>query len=347
MRVPENHRGKGGQGNVRQYAPFALWLAAFYTTWLLVVVRGGLWDRVLEHWPIAASMAAGSYFAGSTPIGGGAVGFPVLVLLFDRPAAMGRVFGLAIQSIGMVSASILILASRQTLDWRLLRPALKGSLIATPLGIALAAPAASDLAVKLVFAVIWASFGLAHLRRMNEIISADSLRRVEFGIERETGLAIGVVGGVVAALTGVGIDMILYETLVFFYRADLKTAIPTSVVLMAFTSVVGIATCLVLSLTGAAAHQIPAGLFYNWLAAAPVVAVGAPLGAIVVKRIPRMVTMGIVSTLCIAQFAWTLLHEQAGLGIAAICVGTILALNGVLDWLLRVSPPACCRHRTS
>ena len=41
---------------------------------------------------IAAAMAVGSYFAGSTPMGGGTVGFPVLVLLFDGPATLGRDF---------------------------------------------------------------------------------------------------------------------------------------------------------------------------------------------------------------------------------------------------------------
>ena len=43
-----------------------------------------------EHWGIAAAMAAGSYVAGSTPMGGGTVGFPVLVLLFDQSGAIGR-----------------------------------------------------------------------------------------------------------------------------------------------------------------------------------------------------------------------------------------------------------------
>jgi hypothetical protein len=35
-------------------------------------------------------MAFGSYVAGSTPMGGGTVGFPILVLLFDLPATLGR-----------------------------------------------------------------------------------------------------------------------------------------------------------------------------------------------------------------------------------------------------------------
>jgi len=88
-----------GRG-ARRFWPFLLWLAAFYISWLLIVSLNGLWPVVRDHWPIAAAMAAGSYFAGSTPMGGGTVGFPVLVLLFDLPATLGRNFGLAVQSIG-------------------------------------------------------------------------------------------------------------------------------------------------------------------------------------------------------------------------------------------------------
>ena len=155
---------------------FPCWLATFYLVWLAIVIWGELGSNIQQHWGIAAAMAAGSYVAGSTPMGGGTVGFPVLVLLFDHSGAMGRDFAFAIQSIGMVSASIYILTrgnrqlSREPsaqnrpifVDWPLIRPALLGSLISTPLGVIWLAPRLPDLSVKLTFAVIWASFGLMH-----------------------------------------------------------------------------------------------------------------------------------------------------------------------------------------
>ncbi len=82
--------------------PFLIWLGAFYATWLVLVISLDAWSHVVGNWAIAAAMAFGSYFAGSTPMGGGTVGFPVLTLLFDYPASLGRDFGLAVQSIGMV-----------------------------------------------------------------------------------------------------------------------------------------------------------------------------------------------------------------------------------------------------
>ena len=92
---------------------------------------------------LAAAMAVGSYVAGSTPMGGGTVGFPVLVLLMDLPATLGRDFSFAIQAIGMTSASIYILCRRQELEWPMLRASLPGALLGTPLGIAFVAPLAS------------------------------------------------------------------------------------------------------------------------------------------------------------------------------------------------------------
>ena len=47
-------------------------------------------------------------------------------------------------------------------------------------------------------------------------------------------------------MIGVGADILLYGTLVLLYHTDIKVAIPTSVILMAFTSVVG-AGCSILA----------------------------------------------------------------------------------------------------
>jgi uncharacterized membrane protein YfcA len=139
---------------------------------------------VIKHWPTAAAMAAGSYIAGSTPMGGGKVGFPVLVVLFD-----------------------------------------------------------SDLFIKLLFAGMWCSFGLLHLRRINEITSYEGMTPHDLVFDRKVGFAVGLLGSMwVASITGVGVDIMIYMVLVLWCHADLKIAIPTSVVLMAFTSLVGIAT---------------------------------------------------------------------------------------------------------
>lgn len=304
-----------------------VWLAAFYATWSWLVFAQGRWPIVAEHWPIALTMAFGSYVAGSTPMGGGTVGFPVLVLVFGLPATLGRDFSFAVQSIGMTSASIFILARRQPLAWSMLQGAMLGAVVGTPLGVFLLAPHLSELWIKLVFAVVWASFGVLHLLRVDEIAGHVGMtefdERWDFRVGVWTGL---LAGATVAAVTGVGIDMVLYAILVLLCRADLKIAIPTSVVIMAFTSIVGIA--LKATITG-----VQPGVFDNWLAAAPVVAVGAPLGVFVVELIGRKPTLLFVAGLCVFQFGWTCYAERTALGatgmLAAACAvaGCVLAFE--------------------
>jgi len=299
---------------------FAVWLAAFYGLWAVLVFGLGYWPLAVAHWPIAAAMAAGSYFAGSTPMGGGTVGFPVLVLLFHGPAALGRDFGFAVQSVGMTSASIFIISRRQPVAWPMLRWAMVGALIGTPLGLVFVAPLVSGLEVKVIFAVIWASFALMTLVKLRETAELSGMTPLPDRFHRISGLLVGLLGGAfAAALTGVGIDMMIYAVLVTLCRTDLKIAVPTSVILMAWTSLVGIATR---NLQGAVNPET----FGNWIAAAPVVALGAPFGAYIVDRIGRVPTLIVVALLCIAQFIWTFVEEWPSLGVP----GLGLAIAGVL-----------------
>ncbi len=296
-----------------------LWLVAFYSTWTWLVFGQGRWDVVTAHWPIALTMALGSYVAGSTPMGGGTVGFPILVLLFELPATLGRDFSFAVQSIGMTSAAIFILSRRQPLAWAMLKGAMVGALIGTPLGIWFLAPLVPELWIKLIFAVIWASFGVLHLFRISEIAGHVGMTDFDERWDFRMGAALGfAAGATVAAVTGVGIDMVIYAALVLLCRADLKIAIPTSVVIMAFVSVLGI---VVKNLT----TGMQPGVFENWLAAAPVVCLGAPLGVFMVNLIGRKPTLLFVAVLCVGQFVWTCYAERTALGVG----GTILALLAV------------------
>jgi uncharacterized protein len=306
-----------------------LWLGLFYATWVYLVFGQDRWGDVVAHWPIAVAMAAGSYVAGSTPMGGGTIGFPILVLLFDQPASLGRDFSFAVQSIGMTSASIFILARRQPLATAMLKGAILGALVGTPLGIAFLAPFVPALWIKLSFAIVWASFGVLHLYRIREIAGRQGMMPADPKWEFQTGVVVGLLaGGSVAAITGVGIDMVLYALLVLLCRADLKVAIPTSVVIMAVTSLIGVAF-------KNATVGLQPGVYENWLAAAPIVALGAPLGVVVVSLVGRKPTLLVVAVLCVGQFVWTCYDERAALGPAgfAAAAGAVAVLLFGFEWL--------------
>lgn len=294
-----------------------LWLAAFYAVWLWLVIDQGYWADAVAHWPIAMAMALGSYVAGSTPMGGGTVGFPVLVLWFDMPATLGRDFSFAVQAIGMTSAAIFIVCRRQPLAWAMLKGATLGILLGTPLGIFFIAPYIPELWIKIVFAVIWAAFGVLHLYRINEIAGHSGMTEFNERWDFRLGLICGLfAGATVVSVTGVGIDMVVYAALVLLCRADLKIAIPSSVIVMAIASVYGIA---IKNLT----NDVAPGVFENWLAAAPVVALGAPLGAFIVGLIGRKPTLLFVAVLCVGQFIWTCTNQYAALGLSGLTLALL------------------------
>ena len=154
---------------------------------------------------------------------------------------MGRDFGFAIQSIGMVMRVFSFGAkvfgfTEAFFDGPSWAPCWN------PHGIG-ACNRMPSLWVQGIFSLLWGGFGILHLLKISAMSLPSFERLVPHARTRWMGLLIGFVGGsTVASLTGVGIDMILYMVLVIYYRADLKTAIPTSVVLMAMTSVIGLFT---------------------------------------------------------------------------------------------------------
>jgi uncharacterized membrane protein YfcA len=323
----------------RRYAPFLVWAFAALTGWLtLMLLLPGLPSLAAEHWRTALAMLVGSYVAGSTPMGGGTVGFPVLVLVFGESASLGRQFSFAIQSAGMTSAAIFILCSRRPLATNLMLWAMLASAITLPVASALLTPRVPEPTVKLAFACIWGAFGFLTLVKLREMRHWHHVPRPHNRKDMIAGVVVGVLGGVATALTGVGIDMIAYTVLVLLYRCDLRIAISTSVVLMAFSS-------LVATLTTAAAGDFSPDLLGHWVAAAPVVIFGAPLGALCVALIPRTPTMLFVAVLCLIQLVWMTAHVGVGpIGLAAVAV-TMLAANAAFHMLYVAGRGAETPHR--
>jgi uncharacterized membrane protein YfcA len=303
--------------------PFLAWIVVLYAFLGVLIVGGGHLTTAIENWPMAIAMAVGSYIAGSTPMGGGTIGFPVLVLVFGESAVVGRDFSFAIQAIGMTSASVYILSRRLPIAWNVLIPAMIGSAIGTPLGVLFMAPQVDDLFVKLLFAVTWAGFGIAQFRLMRHLLEPEPLAHSHLGFDRFIGLLVGFGGGLfIASITGVGVDMLLFVVLVLLVRVDARCGITSSVLLMSLTSIVGLST-------NAIAFGVPEEVWSNWYAAAPVVAIGAPLGALAASMIPRGVTFRIVSILCVAQFvAFCAAERISGWTLAASLVALAVTTAG-------------------
>jgi uncharacterized membrane protein YfcA len=275
------------------------WVVAFLLCWLAVVSGFGYWVAVRQHWPMAVVMILGSMVAGSTPMGGGTVAFPILVLVFQQPAANARNFGLMIQAIGMTSAMIFVICRRAPLPVRVLTGSTGGSAVGLIIGTFLIGPHLPTSLVKLLFSCLWMSFGLLTVFRNAEICGLKGKGPGDTPRAELIGLAAGLIGGTMAAMIGVGVEMAVYTVMVLVYRTDLKIAIPTAVSAAALASIEGALLHIYLG-------DIERQAFLNWLAAGPVVLFGAPLGAYLVSILPRMKVLYFVSALCVFQFIWTL-----------------------------------------
>ena len=116
-RRDHDHAGRLSQLNPRRIALYAL-PATATLVWLIYVLAAGELDRVSEYWESSLTMVFGSFLAGSSPVGGGAVAFPIFTKVLDVPAPVARSFSLLIQAVGMTMASLIILLAGRPIELR-------------------------------------------------------------------------------------------------------------------------------------------------------------------------------------------------------------------------------------
>jgi uncharacterized membrane protein YfcA len=119
-----------------------------------------------------------------------------------------------------------------------------------------------------------------------------------------------MVGGVLSGLVGNGIDIITFSVMVLFFRLSEKVATPTSVILMACNAIVGFVLYLFVY------DGFTETVQEYWLAAVPVVVIGAPLGAmictwfsreLIVRVLLALIAIEVVSSLLIIPLSSTLI----------------------------------------
>jgi len=295
----ERRSGRGAMSYWKAY------VIAFLAVWLVIAFAFHYWTEISQHWPMSLVMIAGSLVAGSTPMGGGTVAFPILVLVFHQPPANARNFGLIIQALGMTSALLFLVGRKVPLPFRLLMGSTGGAAVGLLLGTFLIGPNLQSSLVKLLFSCLWMSFGLLTLARNTEICGLKGKPPLNVPSTEVMGLAAGLVGGLLASMIGVGVEMCVYTVMVLVFRADLKIAIPTAVSAAALASVEGAALHLWIG-------DIDRQAVMNWLAAGPIVIFGAPAGTWLVSVLPRIRVLYFVSALCVFQFFWTLQQTAHG-----------------------------------
>jgi uncharacterized membrane protein YfcA len=275
--------------------PFAFTLLV-YLVWLLGQGPQSAVANFVAQLSIAITMMFGSFVAGGTALGGGAVAFPVMTKLLGIEPATAKVFSLAIQSFGMTAASLTIIFCGIRYFKQVVLFALLGAIPGVIISLLFIAEHLPRLATKTVFSVFLLvfSFTLLRLHFTHKNFQEQPDLRSPYLIT-----LVGFIGGLASGIVGSGADIMVFALLVLFYKKELKAATATSVIIMAATSIVG-SWCNFVLLDGLT-PQISAFLW----AAVPVVVIGAPLGAFVCAKVKAGVLLSFLLSLIVLEVGFT------------------------------------------
>ncbi|WP_016957390.1 sulfite exporter TauE/SafE family protein [Catenovulum agarivorans] len=301
-------------------------LAAFYISWLIYITMSNNWGLWQDYWAMPATMTLGSFIAGSTPSGGAAVAFPVFTKLLNIPSEHAKIFGLMIQSVGMTSAALYIFYRKINILKPVVVYASLGGFVGSFVAINwihIPSDMAKILFSSMVFlfaCVLW----FCYWRRPNTQTQLPYTQHTQMA-----GIFIfaGFIGGIIAETTGSGVDILVFIVLTLSYRIKEKISIPTTVVCMAINSLWGV----VMHNTYVNDTHI---MYEPWLISAPIVAIGAPLGAYVLTKLCRTKVTCLVTVLIaidvISTFALIQLNQQL---ISALAIN-LFASSALFYWLV-------------
>ncbi len=338
--------------------------AAVTATWLAAVGVTGSWSRVGEHAVAAITMVFGSFVAGSTPQGGGAVAFPVFTKGLEVPAEVARSFSLCIQAVGMSSASAAIILGKRQVVWRAVAIGVPAGAVGLVATLFLAGDRSlpfwpSTLPgpyVKVTFTLVVAAMAWVVLLGLRTPIRrvADALPTLHGRLVVALVVA-GLLGGSASALVGSGADVFMYLFVVVLFGVRAGVGVPTSVITMAAISVLGFLILGILDgqldigrsqvddvwfVNSVGSNQLPPNsesgrfdLFGMWLAAIPIVAWGAPLGAWVASRLSARTLVVFALSIAAAEVLSTaifLTELRTDPGLAAFAIaGLVVSIGGI------------------
>lgn len=313
--------------------------------WLIGNTAFGMWPRVLDNWVATVTMVFGSFVAGSTPQSGGAVAFPVFTKGLGISSEVARTFALCIQTVGMGSATLVLLIRRVHVD----KFALKCGIPAALVGFLIGIHALTDQSrpfwpstlpgpyVKVGFTLLVVT--MATIVFLGSRVPVREVRRsIRPAGPRQAILLIiaGFLGGIASSQVGSGADVLLFLVAAVLLGLEPRVGVPTTVIIMFFVSVLGflylglyrgmlnltIEGGQVVALGGQTlATPLDAGrndLLGLWLAGLIASCWTAPLGAAFAAAVSTRVLVGFVAALAMTEVVTTViflpqLHQDPAL----------------------------------
>lgn len=298
--------------------------------WLGWFFLGGsfAWHSIVKNWPVALTMVFGSLVGGGTSEGGGAVAFPVFTKILHIPPNEARVFAFGIQSIGMTAASLSILYLKIPIERRVLGWGGGAGILGLLVSTFYVVPRVPPVPVKVAFTVMVSSLAIALLvmNHREKDIRNESIP-IFGGAEKSLIVLAGFAGGIMSGLVGCGENIATFMVMVLLFRVSEKVVTPTTVILMTIVTLVGFGLHIYV------VRDFPPHVQGYWLAAVPIVAVGAPLGAYLCSKMTRHTIANILIGLIAIEFVSTIVLIPMSRTVA-ITAAVTLAIFGCLNWYM-------------
>lgn len=300
-------------------------VATILAGWLLAMSISDNWHLFGELWEVPVTLALGSFVAGFSAEGSGAVAFPVFTKVLHVPPEAARQFSLLTQSVGMSMASLVILLRKTPFYSFAIAPAVMGGAIGQALsaGMNWFVPGAH---LKWLFSVHIAALGIALLLQ-----HWSGIERRESVDEKKGGLLLfgsGLIGGFLTINIGCGADIVAFIILTLLLSSTEKKATPTTVIIMALNSIIG---TIITSLSG----EWSAWAVSAWQTAIPVVIFGAPLGAFLASKVENPVIFYALLSFIGIEVLSTILIVPMQSWVIPVFVAAAGLMCGVVAWKYR------------
>ena len=297
-------------------------VAIILTGWLVAMAVSNGWHLLIDWWQVPLTMAFGSFVAGFSAEGGGAVAFPVFTKILGIEPNEARQFSLLIQSVGMSTASFVIVYRKTPFYAFAILPAVAGGAVGQALSFSMGW-IISGVHLKWLFSITGAALGAALLLQHHS-----GVERKDW-VDEKTGRPLlfcsGLIGGFLAINIGCGADIIAFILLTLILGSTEKKATPTTVIIMALNSIIGV---VIISLTG----ELSGWAVSAWKTAIPVVIFGAPLGAFMAARAENAVILYALVAFIGIELASTILIVPLQSWVIPVAVAINACMCGIVAW---------------
>jgi uncharacterized protein len=305
---------------------YLLFFSIVMLSWFWFTKNLDLGALYKTNWMAPLTMVFGSFIAGASSEGGGAVAYPVFTLLMHVPSHTAMNFSFACQSIGMTAASLIIIGLKIPVLWRAIFYVSLSGALGLILSTFYLSPLLPGPETKIFFVSLWLSFGFALylsnrnakrevLNDFDSFTSADKIKIIAFGF----------IGGGITAFFGNGIDIFTFCLFTLYYKINEKIATPTSVIIMTINTILGF------GLHFFVLKDVEPQAIDFWLVSIPIVIVFAPLGAYFVNLVSRKTVVNLLLVIIVVQYFGAFWVLQPQLYLVLVSVG-VLGVGSLFFW---------------